>query len=173
MTTPIRRSWKLPLLALLAVSPFLAGCPRLQPEPSQEGGAAPAAEAYAPGLGELMAAQQVRHAKLWFAGEAGNWPLAAYEVDELKEGFEDIVKLHPEQGEAKIPVAQLVPVNMNRPITDLTAAVAAHDRARFETAFDALTAACNSCHRAAEHGFNVLQRPTAPPFTNQQFAPVK
>jgi hypothetical protein len=174
MTTRIRRSWKAPYLALLAVSPLLAGCPRLQPEASQEGAAAPAAaEAYAPGLGELMAAQQVRHAKLWFAGEAGNWPLAAYEVDELKEGFEDVVKLHPEQGETKIPVAQLVPVYMNVPIRDLAAAVAAHDRARFEIAFDALTAACNTCHRAAEHGFNVLQRPTAPPFTNQQFAPAQ
>jgi hypothetical protein len=46
-----------------------------------------AAPPYVPGLGELMSANQMRHAKLWFAGEAGNWPLAAYDLDELKEGF--------------------------------------------------------------------------------------
>lgn len=118
-----------------------------------------------------MAAQQVRHAKLWFAAEAENWPLASYEVDELKEGFEDVVKLHPEHGEPPQPIAKLIPEHMNLALEGITAAVAAHDRARFEGAFDALTAACNACHRATEHGFNVLQRPTAPPFSNQRFAP--
>src|SRR5262252_11185565 len=58
-------------------------------------GGAPANEAYAPGLGELMSLQQMRHTKLWFAGQAGNWDLAAYELDELGEGFDDIVKYHP------------------------------------------------------------------------------
>ena len=31
---------------------------------------------YTPGLGELMSLQQMRHAKLWFAGQEKNWPLA-------------------------------------------------------------------------------------------------
>jgi hypothetical protein len=46
-------------------------------------GAAGADESGGPGLGEIMSANQMRHVKLWFAGEAGNWPLASYEVDEL------------------------------------------------------------------------------------------
>src|SRR5580658_3550722 len=46
-----------------------------------------------PGLGEIMTLQQLRHIKLWFAGRAGNWPLADYEIDELNEGFEDVGKL--------------------------------------------------------------------------------
>ena len=37
---------------------------------------------YQPGLGELMSLQQLRHDKLWRAGRAFNWPLAAYEIDE-------------------------------------------------------------------------------------------
>lgn len=57
-------------IALLAAV-ATAGCER-QPAP-----------AYIPGLGEIMAATQMRHAKLWFAGQAGHWPLAAYELDEL------------------------------------------------------------------------------------------
>jgi hypothetical protein len=32
---------------------------------------------YAPGLGEIMTFTQMRHAKLWMAGEAENWELAA------------------------------------------------------------------------------------------------
>ena len=50
-------------------------------------------EPYQPGLGEIMALQQMRHIKLWFAGHAGNWPLADYEIGELKEGFEDVAGL--------------------------------------------------------------------------------
>jgi len=48
-----------------------------------------AKEPYAPGLGEFMTATQLRHAKLWFAGNAANWPLADYEIGELGEGFDD------------------------------------------------------------------------------------
>lgn len=51
--------------------------------------------AYAPGLGEIMALPQMRHAKLWLAGSVANWPLAAYELDELREGFSDASKFHP------------------------------------------------------------------------------
>src|SRR5580698_8977844 len=53
----------------------------------------PAPAADVPGLGEIMTLQQLRHIKLWFAGRAGNWPLADYEIGELNEGFEDVNKL--------------------------------------------------------------------------------
>src|ERR1700724_353341 len=46
-----------------------------------------------PAIGEIMGLQQLRHIKLWFAGRAGNWPLADYEIGELNEGFEDVNKL--------------------------------------------------------------------------------
>ncbi|PYR25901.1 MAG: hypothetical protein DMF98_10670, partial [Acidobacteria bacterium] len=52
------------------------------------GSGAGSADAYVPGLGEMMSLQQMRHVKLWFAGQAENWDLAAYEVDELGEGFD-------------------------------------------------------------------------------------
>ncbi|HYS48851.1 MAG TPA: hypothetical protein VEM36_08765 [Xanthobacteraceae bacterium] len=47
---------------------------------------------YAPGLGEIMTLTQMRHLKLWFAGDAKNWELADYELDELKEGFDDAIE---------------------------------------------------------------------------------
>jgi len=50
---------------------------------------------YVIGLGEIMGQTQDRHAKLWFAGRAGNRPMVTYELDELKKGFDDAVKYHP------------------------------------------------------------------------------
>src|SRR6187200_171731 len=52
-------------------------------------------EPFKPGLGEITSLQQMRHLKLWLAAQAGNWALADYELDELKEGFEDITKYYP------------------------------------------------------------------------------
>lgn len=127
-----------------------------------------AAPAYVPGLGELMGAIQLRHAKLWFAGQAGNWPLAAYELDELNEGFDDVRTYQPHfKG---MPIAKTLKVTIREPLEQLEAAVKAKDAARFEMAFDAVSQACSSCHREMGHGFIVIQRPTAPPLTNQRFA---
>ena len=50
---------------------------------------------YVPGLGEIMGQIAMRHTKLWYAGAAQNWELAAYEIKELEEGFEDAGKFHP------------------------------------------------------------------------------
>src|SRR5579862_4722083 len=65
-----------------------------------------AKQTYQPGLGEFMTATQLRHAKLWFAGKNRNWELAAYEVDEIKEGLEDATKLHTTHD--GIPVAEMI-----------------------------------------------------------------
>lgn len=124
---------------------------------------------YAPGLGEIMTLQQMRHAKLWFAGAARNWPLADYEVDELKEGFEDAASLHPvHEG---VPVGEMIAKLTPSPLQEISAAISKKDRAGFARAFDRLSATCNSCHQAANHGFIRIGRPTAPPFSNQIFAP--
>jgi hypothetical protein len=149
------------MLSALLISGFLlAGCDR-QPE----------SVPYAPGLGEIMSLNQMRHTKLWFAGQAGNWPLAAYELDELKEGFDDAVRFHPTHKDAPLPLSQLIPQMTASPLQRLDEAVSAKDLQRFTAAFDGLTEACNSCHRAANFAFNVVTRPTANPYTNQIFAP--
>jgi hypothetical protein len=132
-------------------------------------GAAGAAEQYVPGLGEFMSATQVRHAKLWFAGDAKNWELAAFELDEIKEGLEDAAKLHPTHD--GIAVAQLIKANLDAPLSALAKAIGEKDRSGFRRAFDALTAGCNACHTAAAHAFIRIERPARPPVSNQDFAP--
>ena len=118
----------------------------------------------APGLGEIMTLQQLRHIKLWFAGRAGNWPLADYEIGELNEGFEDVNKL---LGGDTVDKAVGAPMQALEKIIDNK------DRAAFTAAFDQLTAGCNSCHHTLDHGFIAIQRPTSLPYSNQNFAPQK
>ena len=126
-------------------------------------------EAYVPGLGEFMSATQVRHAKLWFSGDAKNWELAAFELDEIKEGLEDAGKLHPSHGD--IPVPEMIKANLDAPLTALAKAIEGKDRNEFRRAFDTLTAGCNACHTAAGHAFIRIERPTRLPVSNQDFAP--
>jgi hypothetical protein len=126
--------------------------------------AAPAPEPYQPGLGEFMALQQMRHIKLWFAGHAGNWPLADYEVGELKEGFDDVSQLLG---------GHIVDQHVGAPLAALQKAIDAKDGAAFAIAFDNLSAGCDACHHALDHGFIVIGRPTSLPYSDQSFTPPK
>jgi hypothetical protein len=113
-------------------------------------------------IGAVLGFQQQRHLKLWFAGRAGNWPLAEYEIDKLKDGFADIDKLI---GGGTVDNA------VGAPIAALEKAIESKNKDAFVRAFDQLTAGCNSCHRTLDHAFIVIQRPEASPFGNQTFAP--
>jgi hypothetical protein len=155
------------LLTLLS-----SACRQPSPAPAASSSNA-AAEAYAPGLGEIMTLQQMRHTKLWLAGEAGNWDLAAYEIKELGEGFDDVVKFHPIHEESPVAPKDAIPRMVTVPLMELGAAVDKKDTKGFEQAYDTLTKACNDCHEATNFGFNVVQRPAMNPYPNQVFAPAR
>ena len=38
-------------------------------------------------LSDMMAISQMRHIKVWRAAKAGNWPLASYEADKLRDSL--------------------------------------------------------------------------------------
>jgi hypothetical protein len=136
---------------------------------AQAGGSA--AGAYVPGLGEIMSLQQMRHTKLWLAGDAGNWKLASYEADELGEGFDDVLMYHPTHKDAPVAPKDAIPRMVTQPLADVRAAIAKKDPAAFDQAYDALTTACNNCHDAMDFGFNHVQRPASNPYPNQVFTP--
>jgi hypothetical protein len=125
---------------------------------------ATASEPYEPGIGDIMAQQQERHIKLWFAGQGGNWPLADYEIGKLKDGFDDVNR---QIGGDTVEQA------VGGPIAALEKAIESKDRGSFARAFDQLTAGCNSCHRTLDHAFIAIQRPSSQPYSNQSFAPPK
>jgi hypothetical protein len=127
------------------------------------------AEPYSPGLAEFMMSLQSHHAKLWFAGNAQNWDLADYQLDELKELLEEISKRVPTYKD--VPVGQMIEAVTMPPVAEIEAAIKARDEAKFAASFDRLTAACNSCHEAANRGFISIQQPATSSFPNQSFAP--
>ncbi|OGU49726.1 MAG: hypothetical protein A2199_10515 [Hydrogenophilales bacterium RIFOXYA1_FULL_63_33] len=153
-------------LAIVSITHALAEVPeaeRSQPQPTTMN------DAYTPGLGDFMGQIQMRHAKLWFAGKAKNWQLAAYELDEIKEAFEDVAKYQPNfKGR---PIAEMIGPVTAQPIAQLEKAIDAKNPVRFAKAFDRLSNACTSCHQAAGYGFIAIQRPSFPPLTNQRFEP--
>src|SRR5690554_1826826 len=57
--------------------------------------------AYTPGFGDFMGSIQNHHNKLWFAGINENWELAAFEIHELEEIFEDIETTYPDREETQ------------------------------------------------------------------------
>jgi hypothetical protein len=117
-----------------------------------------------PSIAEIMTLQQTRHIKLWFAGRAGNWPLADYELDQLKDGFNDV-----DERLGGGTVEQAVGTG----IAVVEKAIEGKDRAGFADAFDRLSAGCNSCHRTLDHAFIVIQRPVLLPYSDQSFAAPK
>jgi hypothetical protein len=139
----------LPLLAAVAAS---AQNPA---EPAANGG-------NLPGLGEIMTLQQLRHIKLWFAGRAGNWALADYEIGELNEGFEDVNKLLG---------GDTVDKTVGDRIKALQKAIKDRNVTEFTSAFDNLSAGCNYCHRMLDHRFIVIHRPALLPYSDQVFEP--
>ena len=126
-------------------------------------------EPFKPGLGEIMTLQQMRHLKLWFAVQSGNWGLADYELDELKEGFEDITKYYPTKDD--VPTGTMAEAVVAKEVAALAKTIEAKDKKNFVSAFDRLTASCNACHQASKKDFIRIQRPTGNPYTNQSFAP--
>jgi cytochrome c553 len=66
----------------------------------------------------------------------------------------------------------MIKANIAPAIVVLREAVAAKSSTKFMVAFDNLTGACNTCHAGAGKPFIRIQRPTAPPLSNQNFAPV-
>jgi hypothetical protein len=123
----------------------------------------------APGLGDYMTTIQLHAGKLWFAAEAANWELAAYEVGELKETIEAAEKLEEDKNGVKI--SPLLDAVYKTQVAALEEAVKSGSTPKFQQSYDEMLAACNSCHAEAGYKFIHIVRPTAPPVTNQRWEP--
>jgi len=133
--------------------------------------AEPAAKTYVPGIEQFMNVIQTEHAKLWFAGSARNWELAAYQLGEIKEIMSDIGELY--QKFKDLPLDKMLDDVITGPIAETEKALDAKDFAKFSAGYGKLTDACNACHQATGNGFIVIQRPSGQAFPNQDFRPRK
>ncbi len=159
---PAASAWRKRLVVLLLVIAPGAAVSALAAEPS----ATP--PPYAPGLGDFMTAYvQPHHIKLWLAGDAGQWKLAAYEAGELGETFEDVATYAPTW--KGVPVAHWVKALMTPTLRAVDSAIAAQDAAAFKAAYASLTGACNACHVKARHEFLQIEIPGSNPYPDQNF----
>lgn len=121
----------------------------------------------APELGQQMLELQIRHGRLWAAGEAENWMLTQFQLAELRESFSAVVELNGEHAALQPQrLADVLPAMTDPALTQLQEAVDGQDKRKFEAAYDALSNACNACHAASDHGFLVIQRPQTPVLDN-------
>lgn len=126
--------------------------------------AAQTSQKYTPRLVDIMSAVQLRHSKLWTAGQQKNWELAAYELELVKGSLTEAIALY-----ADIPVENITMIEP--PIKSIESAIAARNSAGFGKAFGELTTGCNSCHQSIGRGYIVMKVPTTSPFGNQSFSP--
>jgi hypothetical protein len=131
------------MAAGLAASRSIAAGPEAAP-PSQ-------ATEYLPSISDLMIATiQPRHQRLWRAGQDGNWEFAAYELGNLHGAFERLGHAHAVTQSISLP--EMISSVTEQPFKELKSAVQSKDATAFNKAYADLTAACNSCHQALDHG---------------------
>ena len=120
---------------------------------------------YTPRLATLMSAAQNQHLKLWFAGKAKHWELAAYELRRLTDSLAEAAVLY-----SGIPVSNVT--KMEQPLLSIAEAVMAGDSQKFVASVRKLTDQCNACHSSMDRSYIVMALPTGqPPPSNQIFDP--
>lgn len=126
-------------------------------------------EAATPGLGEIMSGIQVHAAKLYYAGQARNWPLAEFEAGEIEEALAAVPVVRPKDNE--VPLGAVIEAFKNSQWAALKDALARQDLTAFNKSYGDMVTICNACHQATGRPFIVMTVPTAPPVPNQQWAP--
>ncbi len=92
-----------------------------------------------PGLSAVMLEYSAHMNKLWFAGQAGNWDLARFEIDKVKE-VQGV-------GEIDRPVYAPQLKDFEKKYLDaIGSAVNAKDLAKFNSAYINAINGCNDCH---------------------------
>lgn len=126
-------------------------------------------QAYIPSLAVVMQLIQLSHFKLWLAGNLRNWPLAEYELLQMKTTLQDARSLFP-----NVPKADTSTILQSA--EEFQNAIKTKDGTRFDRAFEKFTSACNSCHKAAGLEFIDIRVPRlspimTSPLSDQSFAP--
>ncbi len=103
------RGYIVTLLTVCSLTPLAIAQSNLNPVSSEQ---------FIPRLGDIMNAIQSRHMKLWFAGKALNWELAAYELRQLKGGLLEAAVMYP-----GIPATNVT--TMTKPVESIAGAIEA------------------------------------------------
>jgi hypothetical protein len=103
------------------------------------------------------------------AGNLRNWPLAEYQLSQMRATLHDCRVLFP-----NVAVADTSAIS--RSAEEFRDAIRTKDGVKFDAAFQKFTAECNNCHKGAGLEFIKIRVPvTSPimtsPLSNESFAP--
>lgn len=163
--------------ALALSATMIAAAQNAAPVPGNPPAAAPARPGgglvildFKPAMDDLMTMLvQPRHIKLYYAGQAKNWTLAAFQLNELRAALARIGRTIPTY--RSIGVDTAVSAIFADKIKAVDAAIKAADAAQFTAAYGEMTGACNACHAGMEHPFLVIKVPDAMNYPDQEFRP--
>ena len=124
---------------------------------------APAQQGYTPRLNDIMVITQLGHFKLWYAGAVQNWPLANYELEQIRASIRLAKTLFPNSDKSNMDT-------MTPAADDLEKAIRAKDAASFTRAYSKLTVACDACHEATGFGFIKIRVPRLSPIETSPFS---
>lgn len=113
-------------------------------------------------------------ANLWFAGQAGNWPLAQFCSDEVRSHLRWAVRIIPKRKDAEgkeIDLGAILAALETSSLKDLADTIKARDQAKFVAAYKVQLEACMSCHKASNKPYLRLRLPERPDAGILEFRP--
>ncbi len=161
----------------------VAGCGMLAPARAQAPASSddPAAlraqiehlQSIAPSQGVAMTEVAYNFNNLWFAAQAGNWPLAQFYFGDTRGRLRWALRIVPVR---KISTGQLelqpfLDGLEKQQLTKLGETIMAKDLPAFQAAYKATLEGCHACHTASEKPYLDVQVPTAPAEPMMHFAP--
>ena len=154
----------------VALAASVAGIAQSAPAPAGDAGKPPPLVIldFKPTLDDLMTMMiQPRHLKLWAAAQQRNWTLAAFQLNEMRSAFDKIAATIPKY--LNVDLGPTFISLMGSKIQAVNGAINNQNPMLFNTAFNDLTAACNSCHEALNHPYLVMKVPEVTGYPNQDF----
>jgi hypothetical protein len=109
-----------------------------------------------PGVGTVMMEYSSRFGAMYYAAQGGNWKLADYHLQEMKEIQEVAENTRPARAKALKDFEE----KSLGPIGD---AIKGKDLKAFNVAFQAGMKACNDCHEGQKFGFIRYELPKSSP----------
>jgi hypothetical protein len=119
----------------------------------------------APDQAHAMTSVAYHFANLWFAGEADNWPLAQFYLNEVRSHAHWAVRVIPvrkNDAGAEIVLEPLLQSFVDKGVSPLQAAIDAKDADALRKAYQVTIANCHACHDVSSKPFIRLQIPTTP-----------
>ncbi len=112
---------------------------------------------------------------LWFAGQAKNWPLAEFYLNETRSHLRWAVRIIPirkDKAEREIKLQDILQAVENTLVKELQDSIQAQDQPKFTLAYKTmLESGCYSCHKAVDKPYLTLKLPDQPAEPMVDFKP--